>query len=419
MTSMIKTGLKFIAGAAIAMAVVQPALAQKVPLKFWTFLATEGTDPRSAALKNVVAKFNASQDKYEVQVESINFARIDNQVIQATAAGQGPDILNVYSDLLSMHVAAKTIQPLDSYAAKAPDDFVTNAKFFQFGGKLMALPWETRVWVVGYRKDLLDKAGVGFPKTLEELATTGTKISTDQVQGVAIGASTGALAAHAIETFVPIFWGAGGELFDKEGKATINSPAGVQTLTYLRDLVTKYKAMRNTVVSMTVEDALTAMRAGTVGMTVLGSFRVNAVRNAEATGKNFVTAPIPGFSADKPTPARLAGQTLTMGANTKHPDGVFAFITHYLSTESQLEFAKAGVLPSRRSTYADASLKENAELQSWMDYGSKFGRFEATPADFPKLSEEIAKALQKTIVQNADPKQALDEAVAAYNAQKR
>src|SRR5947208_13756113 len=94
------------------------AQAKTKELTFWTFLATQGTDPRSTALRNIIENFNKSQDKYSVKVESINFARIDNVVIQSTAAGQGPDILNVYTDQLPMHVAAKTVQPLDSYFTK-------------------------------------------------------------------------------------------------------------------------------------------------------------------------------------------------------------------------------------------------------------------------------------------------------------
>jgi len=157
------------------------------------------------------------------------------------------------------------------------------------------------------------------------------------------------------------------------------------------------------------------------GMTVMGSFRVAAARNAAATGANLQTAPVPGWSGDKPSPARLAGQTLTIGANTKNADGAWAFIQYYLSPAAQLEFAKAGVMPSRVSAYGDKFFKEDPaakDMQAWTDYAKQHGRMEKTPKDFSKLSEEIAKAIQKVVLQNADPKAALDEAAAAYNAQR-
>ena len=397
---------------------------QPKELMFWTFLATQGTDPRSTALRNVVESFNKSQTKYAVKVESINFARIDNVVIQSTAAGQGPDILNVYTDQLPMHVAAKTVQTLDPYFAKLPagaqKDFVFDLDFMRYDGKLMALPWETRVWLLWYRKDLLDKAALAPPRITDELAQAAAKISTDQVMGFGFGASTAALGAGAMEAFIPLFWGAGGQLFDAKGNAAINSDAGVRVLSYLRDLV-KRKGMRESIAAMSVEDAMTGVRAGTLGMTLMGSFRVAAARNAAATGANLQTAPVPGWTTDKPSPARLAGQTLTIGANCKDPEGAWAFIQHYLSPASQLEFAKAGVMPSRVSSYDDKFFKDDPaakDMQQWTDYAKKYGRMEKTPKDFSKLSEEVAKAMQKVIVQGADPKAALDEAAAAYNAQR-
>jgi ABC-type glycerol-3-phosphate transport system substrate-binding protein len=412
--------------AAAGLAFAGQVLAQPKELTFWTFLATQGTDPRSTALRNVVESFNKSQTRYAVKVESINFARIDNLVIQSTAAGQGPDILNVYSDQLPMHVAAKTVLPLDAQFAKLPaaaqKDFVFDLDFMLYDGKLMALPWETRVWLLWYRKDLLDKAGVRVPRNTDELQQVAARISSDQVMGFGFGASTAALGAGAMEAFLPLFWSAGGQVFDAKGNATINSDAGVRVLALFKDMVEKSKGMRSTVSGMSVEDALTAVRAGSMGMTMMGSFRVGAARNAAATGQNLQTAPVPGMGGgDKPAPARLAGQTLTMGANVRDAEGAWLFIQHYLSPASQLEFAKAGVMPSRPSSYQDAFFRDDAaakDLAAWSEYAKQHGRMEKTPKDFSKLSEEIAKAIQKVLVQGAAPKAALDEAAAAYNAQR-
>jgi ABC-type glycerol-3-phosphate transport system substrate-binding protein len=238
--------------------------------------------------------------------------------------------------------------------------------------------------------------------------------------GFGFGASTGALGAGAIETFIPLLWSAGGDVFDNGGKATINSPAGVRVLTWMRDLVAK-KAMRQSVVSMTIDDVMSSVKAGTTATTILGSFRVAAGRASAVTGNNLQTAPIPGWTADKPAPARLAGQTLTVGANTKNRDGAWQFIKFYLSPESQLAFARAGVMPSRVSTYNNAYFKDDpagAEMRVWTTYARDHGRLGRTPSDFNKLSEELAKAIQSVLVQGTDPKQALDTAAAAYNAGK-
>ena len=408
------------------MAFVGTAQAQPKELTFWTFLTTQGSDPRSAALRNVVEGFNKSQSKYAIKVESINFARIDSVVIQSTAAGQGPDILNVYTDQLPMHVAAKTIAPLDPYFATLPSgtdkDFTFDLNLFRYKDKLMALPWETRVWLLWYRKDVLDKYGVAVPRSVDELQQVSAKISSDQAMGFAFGASTAALGAGAMEAFIPLFWAAGGTLFDAKGETTINSDAGVKVLSLYRDMVEKSKGMKSSVVGMSIEDTLTGIKSGTIDMSLMGSFRLGAARNAAATGNNLQTAPIPGWTTDKPSPTRIAGQTLTIGANSKNPEGAWAFIQYFLSQPSQLEFAKAGAMPSRISSYSDRFFKDDAsakEMLQWSDYAKRYGRMEKTPEDFSKLSEGIAKAMQKVLLQGVAPKAALDEAASAYNAQRK
>jgi len=406
--------------AAVALSVAPPLFAATT-LKFWTFLTVDSPDPRSAALKGVIEGFNKSQSEYEVQIQSINYGRIDNQVIQATAAGEGPDIINVYSDLLPMHIAAKTIVPLDAYVSKLSaaeqNDFVMPLKAFQDGGKQMAMPWETRVWLLWYRKDLLAKAGVQPPKTLDELGQVAGKVTTPQVMGFAMGASTGNLGAGAYETFIPLLWAAGGDITDAQGKATFNSEAGVKVLDYLHDLEAKYKGMRSTVVSMTADDMVSSFKAGTAAMVIGGSYRVAAARAGQP--ENLVTASIPGWTADKPTPARVAGQTLGIGANSKNKDGAWKFIQYYLSAPSQLAFAKAGVMPVRASVYKDAffASPQGEETQRWAQYAKDHGRLTRTPQDFAKLSEDLAKAVQEVLLKNADPKKALDAAAADYNAQ--
>jgi multiple sugar transport system substrate-binding protein len=406
--------------AGLILGIAQPLFAA-TPLKFWTFLTVDSPDPRSAALKSVIEGFNKSQSEYEVQIQSINYGRIDNQVIQATAAGEGPDIINVYSDLLPTHIAAKTIVPLDAYVSKMSaaeqNDFVMPLKAFQDGGKQMAVPWETRVWLLWYRKDLLAKAGVQPPKTLDELGQIAGKLTTPQVMGFAMGASTGNLGAGAYETFIPLLWAAGGDIADAQGKATFNSDAGVKVLNYLHDLEAKYKGMRSTVVSMTADDMVSSFKAGTAAMVIGGSYRVAAARAGQP--ENLVTTPIPGWTADKPTPARVAGQTLAIGANSKNRDGAWKFIQYYLSAPSQLAFAKAGVMPVRSSVYKDAFFQtpQGEETQRWATYAKDHGRLTRTPTDFAKLSEDLAKAIQEVLLKNADPKKALDAAAADYNAQ--
>jgi multiple sugar transport system substrate-binding protein len=404
-----------------------PTTAATKQIKFWTFLSTEGTDPRSIALKHVVDSFNASHPDIKVKVESIHWGKIDSMAIQATAAGEGPDVLNVYSVQLPQHVAAHTVQPMTKYARtwikKEGKDYLFDLKNVTFNGKVMALPWEMRAWLLWYRKDILEKEGLTVPKTINELLTTAGKIrksSGNKITGWAVGLSNAQLGAEFMEKFEPFLWSAGGSLLDKKGKAAFNSPAGVKIMQFFHDAVNKYGVMGREALSMTADDVLSGIKAGTIAMACEGSMRVSAARGA--VGTNLMTAPIPGFSPNKPIPALTAGQSLTIGANSKNPKAAWQFIKYYLNQNSQLAFAKAGVMPVIDSAYKSPQIvnsKAGAEMEVWKNYVHSYGRLGRYPDDFAKLSDIIVKAAQEIIYNNAPIKETLNRAANEYNAMHR
>jgi multiple sugar transport system substrate-binding protein len=388
----------------------------------WTFLNPEAADPRSKALKATVEGFMAENPDIEVKVESIHWGKIDGLAIQAVAAGGGPDVLNVYSVQLTKHVKAKTIAPLNAYVekwyAKNKDDYIILPKETEYDGNVMALLWETRVWVLWYRQDLLDKVGAKVPQSLDELAEAARKIASDRVHGFVVGLSETQLAAAFVETFEPLLWAQGGSLLDAKGRAAFNSPAGERAMQWIADQA-RTKAMGPAAVTMNADDILSGFKAGTIAMSFQGSMRVSAARAAKDVGPMIRTAPVPGFERGRPAPGLTAGQSLTIGANSKNKDAAWRFIEYYLSPKAQLLFAKAGVVPVRKSVFNDPYFQtaEGRELIQWKDYIDKHGRVGRYPEDFAKLSELLARAGQDVVLRNVPVKNALDEAAAKYNAQ--
>jgi ABC-type glycerol-3-phosphate transport system substrate-binding protein len=408
---------------AVLLAVGGPAhAAAKTTITFWTFLNPEAADPRSKALKVGIEGFMAENPDIEIKTETIHWGKIDGLAIQAAAAGGGPDVLNVYSVQLTKHVNAKTVAPLNVYSekwyAQNKNDYLIPPKETTYDGKVYALLWETRVWVLWYRQDLLEKAGVKMPQTLDELAKAAQKIGSDRLQGFVVGLSDTQLGAAFVETFEPLLWGAGGSLLDAKGKAAFNGPAGERVMQWIADLA-RTGGMGKAAAGMNADDILSGVKAGTIGMTFQGSMRVSAARESKDFGSTIRTASVPGFQAGKPTPGLAAGQTLTIGANSKHKDAAWRFIEYFLSPKVQLPFSKAGIVPVRKSVYADPFFQspEGREVIQWRDYIDKHGRVGRYPEDFAKLSELLARAAQDVVLRNVPVKTALDEAAAKYNAQ--
>ncbi|BCJ61509.1 ABC transporter substrate-binding protein [Micromonospora endophytica] len=393
-------------------------------LQLWTFLDPTGTDPRGKALQEIVDGFNASQSAARVTVTSINFAKIDGEVIRAANTGGGPDIVNIYLPQLAQHVEGGSIQPIDDFAkdwlAKTGSDYLFPIDSAKIDGELMALPWESRVWLLWYRKDLLDKYGVTPPTTLDEAVAAGAairKASGNKVTGFAIGLSEQSLGADFMEKFDPLTAGYGGTIIGPDGSASFASDAGVQAMTMIKSFGDA-GAFGREVLTMGADEVVNGVKAGTVAMAIAGSFRVAATRSADGVGANLVTTPVPGVTAGSRLPTAVAGQTLAMGANTEHPEQVWAFIQYYLSVESQAKFAGAGVLPVLRSVYdqpAVAQASNAAELLEWRDYLAADGKVSVYPADYSELSTNLVKAAQKMVFDGAAIPAGLTEVQNQYN----
>lgn len=394
----------------------------KTTITLWIDLNPELADPRSKAFKAVLEGFMAENPDIEVKVETIHWGKIDALAIQAVAAGGGPDVLKIYSPQLTKHVNAKTIIPLNGYVekwyAKNKADYIFPLEQTAYDGKVMALLWETRVWVLWYRQDLLEKVGAKVPQSLEELSRVAQRIASDRVHGFVVGLSETQLAAAFVETFEPLLWAQGASLLDAKGRAAFNSPAGVRVMQWVADLV-RTGAMGKSAVTMNADDILSGFKAGTIAMSFQGSMRVSTARDAKDVGPMIRTAPVPGFEPGKPAPGLTAGHTLGIGANSKNKDAAWRLIEYFDSPKAQLLWAKGGVLPILKSVYNDPYFQtpQGQELIQWRDYIEKHGRIGRYPEDFAKLCELLARAAQDVVLRNVSPKKALDEAAAQYNAQ--
>src|SRR5688572_26041162 len=99
-------------------------------------------------------------------------------------------------------------------------------------GSLYALPYVGNSQLFFYRKDLFEKHSLKEPltwndvlaaaKMIHEKETTGANGS--KIHGYVMRAAQG---NAAVADFMPIFWAFGGEMFDANGKPTVNSPQGI------------------------------------------------------------------------------------------------------------------------------------------------------------------------------------------------
>jgi raffinose/stachyose/melibiose transport system substrate-binding protein len=150
----------------------RPAVAQssRKAITFW--FAQANSDGQAALRRNLVEAFNASQDKYELQLE-VKGAAVNNLLKVALVAGNGPDIVQTSGPAYLTAIAnAGQVLALDAFAEnyKWKDRFLPALlNTSVYGGKLFALPRDYESLHLFYNKDLFRQHGWKFPTNRMEL----------------------------------------------------------------------------------------------------------------------------------------------------------------------------------------------------------------------------------------------------------
>lgn len=134
-----------------------------------------GAEPKhQQTLVDVLAGgYNASQDKYKLEIEFRN--TVDKDVPVALSAGEGPDIVYASGPAFTAPYAeAGTVISLDKYAEQYGWQEKVLPILYQastVNGSLYSIPNSISVGGIFYSKSVLEKLGFEPPTTIEELET--------------------------------------------------------------------------------------------------------------------------------------------------------------------------------------------------------------------------------------------------------
>lgn len=269
---------------------------------------------------------------------------------------------------------------------------------FQYQGKTYGLPKGYSTLGLFYNKQLFSDAGISAPPTnWDELVEAARKLTSGDRKGLAIPAD------HA--RFVPFILQAGGRVFSDDRKqAFFNSPEAVQAATFYTGLVTKEK-VADTPQALGVGWAGDAFAEGKAAMVFEGHWMIPFMKD-KAPDLQYGVAELPAG------PNGGRGNfvfTVAYGASarTKHPEAAWKLINWLTSVEGQTKNSELGLeLPSRKSV---ATKFEGDELRKPLIAGAAYAiPFQYTPGGQPYV-DELNKALERMILQGADPKAELDK----------
>ena len=220
-----------------------------------------------------------------------------------------------------------------------------------FKDKVVGVPIITEQEVLYYRKDLLAKAGLQVPKTMEELEAAAKKIKAQNPGVAGFVARTG--KSPAVTQFSSFLYSLGGDFIDENGKSGISSDAAKKAYALYGGMIRNH-GPANVSTDMGWPEAMAIFTQGKAGLYTEAD---SLYKNATDPAKSKVAKTV-GFA---PMPAGPSGSkaynipSWALGANeaSKNQANAWKFIEWATSKQMTLETQKGGVPAARTSVWND------------------------------------------------------------------
>jgi multiple sugar transport system substrate-binding protein len=328
---------------------------------------------------------------------------MDQQLGQAFAASQPPDVFYLDASKFADYAAQGALYPYGDKAAGASDFYPNLKEAFTFDGKVYCAPKDFSTLALEINTGLWEKAGLSqsdIPTTWDQLTATLTTLKSKLAGVTPLVISPG---HDRVDAFIIQ---AGGHLVDQDGKVTADSPENLTGLRYAQGLLQKGLLKYSSDVGAGWGGE--AFGKGKTVMTIEGNWIKGAMKS-DFPNVKYQVAPLPA-GASKGSLAFT--QCWGIPASTKYKQQAIDFVNAMTSTEQQLAFADAfGVMPSRQSAkdsyvqkfsddkvfleaaeYAVGPIKEPKTTQVLADYDNELAKLAKTD---PKA---ILSRLQKNMV---------------------
>ncbi len=266
----------------------------------------------------------------------------------AAIGGAGPDIVWGPSDQVGPFEAMQIILPLDTIFGKEYlSKFDPKALVYSHGHLYAIADKIGNHLMLIYNKSLLHSP----PKTLEEMISDGQKFDE--------ATKSHALVWNYTEPyfFIPFLTAFGGWVMDSLGNPTLDTPAMVSALRFMKDLRDRYRIIPK---SCDYETADALFKEGKAEMIINGPWSFGSYERA---GIDFGVARIPFNSEMGLWPAPMVspmGYSINAAIPTWKVPEVVKFLRFLLSPEVQRKFTEHfDTIPTRIDVYDDPTIQSN------------------------------------------------------------
>jgi ABC-type glycerol-3-phosphate transport system substrate-binding protein len=405
---------RFLAVALLAAGFAMPAAAQ-APFKHPSWMWEEGNV--GVWHKARRAEFEAKHPGTRVEATLIPAPNYEPTITTQMAAGDVPDLLPVFTNMLPPLMDADLLAPLDACIAGSSfkDKLPASIAFARRDGKTYGVPLTMSPQSLLYNKKLLDEAGVGVPTTIEEFyrAAKAVKEKTGQW-----GYGFNNNLANGLHTYiVSMQWviGMGVDWSKPDKSISANDPKTIEAITWIKRFMDEGISPRG----LDSTAVRTLFAEGKVGFLFDGPWVMTQVK-----GSNPALYPQVGFAV-MPTPTRAAitgGAFYTVPKGSKRQAEACRYLEIINAEGAQREWLEGLVqIPGTTVEASPAFLKDNPWVATMTEVAAKYpGGLGYAPPGYAVQAAEFRKIVVDHLAQvfsgQRSVKDALDAAQKALEA---
>ncbi|MGW6908975.1 sugar ABC transporter substrate-binding protein [Streptomyces sp. NPDC054940] len=330
---------------------------------------------------------------------------LTNKVLLAAQQDNSPDVLIVDNPVVSTLAEAGVLTTTDENKVDVSKVSPNLLAAGQSSGKTYGTPIGANTLALYYNKEVLKAAGVDVAsiKDWPSLTAALEKVKKAGKKGItfsAIGTEEGSFQ------FLPWFWGSGAKLTE------LDSAQGVSALSLWTDWLEKGYAP-NSVINNTQTTSWQEFASGDYAFAENGTWQL---ANAEKAGFDYGVLPIPaagGGNAAAPTGGEFV--TVPVQGDTGRYTTAQKLVACLTSTENLYATDTTLSYVAPTTEVQDKQVASDAELKPWVDaVGAAKGRTsDDLGTQYPKISEQMWKAVQTALSGAKSPKDALTSAQSA------
>jgi len=189
-----------------------------------------------AAMDSLIAGFHREHPEIPVEVTELSWSDGKTKLMAGFNAETAPDVLELGSDWVAQFSSSGVLQSLDSVSSILPR--FTNSPSYShapamWGGHYFAVPWLLDTRVMFINDDLLHgMEDTAQPWDWQAMRSWGEAAARNHSIGIGVN---GPDQHRLYKKFLPYVWSNGGDLFDRSGRPTMNTPQNIEALRFYCD----------------------------------------------------------------------------------------------------------------------------------------------------------------------------------------